>query len=360
MRTIGPAIALAAAAAVPAAAQVLDPAAGSLEPVAAHVVGRGVAAPGGGMLRQWPGTYFETAFTGPAIWFRVGEGEVNLRVTIDGVAAPLTRPEPGMYRIDASGMGPHRVRIDVISESQAGPTTLGGFFATSGTRAVPMPPRARQIELIGDSHSVGYGNTSPTRECDDAAVWATTDTAQGIGGLLAKRYDADVQVNAISGRGVVRNYGGFAGDTLPQAYPFALFDKGERAADSEWQPDVFVIALGTNDFTTPLKAGEQWPDRAALHADVEARYAEFVNALRAAHPDAFLVLWSTDMADGEIEAEVRKVAERLKAGGERRIAFVPMRGLTLAGCHAHPSVADDRVIAGAVAAAIDAAGIWGE
>jgi hypothetical protein len=79
----------------------------------------------------------------------------------------------------------------------------------------------------------------------------------------------------------------------------------------------------------------------------------FVQQLRAAQPQAFLILWATDMAEGEIQAEVRKVVEQLRTAGEERIAFVPVNGLAMTGCHWHPSVADDDVIAAKLTAFID-------
>ncbi|WP_343527684.1 GDSL-type esterase/lipase family protein [Sphingomonas sp.] len=173
------------------------------------------------------------------------------------------------------------MRLEVASESRAEPTTFGGFFADAGTRTASVTPRTRTIEFIGDSHTVGYGNTATKTDCTQDEVWTTTDTSRAFGPTLAHRYGADYQVNAISGRGVVRNYNGFAADTLPQAYPFTLFDKRMRADEPGWRPQVIVIALGTNDFTTPLHSGETWATRDALHADFETTYVHFVQGLRA-------------------------------------------------------------------------------
>lgn len=315
-----------------------------------------------GYRRQWPGTYFEAAFRGPAVDMAVGPGDVSLRIAIDG-AAPiaLVRPAPGRYRLTAPSPGRHRVRIDIVSESQAGPTAFGGLFAPSGTTPLPAPAGRRQrIEFIGDSHTVGYGNTSTTRDCTDAQVWETTNTAQGIAGQLSRRYDAAYRVNAISGRGIVRNYGGMPATTIPDAYPYALFDGHTPANDRGWQPQVIVIALGTNDFSTPLKPEERWKTRDALHGAYEAGYVRFVQDLRRRNPRAFFVLWATDLADGEIAREVAKVGDTLRAGGETRLAVVPVTGLAFAGCHFHPNVADDAKIAAAIGQAIDARkDVWG-
>jgi lysophospholipase L1-like esterase len=349
---------LALALATPLAAQTVTRVAdapASLKPLPTAVGGRVQRQRDGGMLRQWPGTYFETAWTGPEAFFRIGQGEVSLRIRADdGKPVPLVKPDPGTYRISGLGAGAHRLRIDIVSEDQKNPSAFGGFFAGAGTRPAQPAHRARAIEFIGDSHTVGYGNISPTRTCTEGEVWSTTDTSQGVAPLAAARYNADYQVNAISGRGIVRNYNGSPAPTLPAAYPFTLFDRATPFTDKAWAPQVIVIALGTNDFSTPLHPGEKWTTREDLRADFEASYVRFVQGLRARNPKAYFVLWTTDFDQGELEGEVRRVAERLQATGERRLGFVPVRGLAFSACNRHPGLADDKMIAASITAHIDA------
>jgi lysophospholipase L1-like esterase len=298
---------------------------------------------------QWPGIYFEAAFEGKSLYFSVGPGDVIVRVLVDSVeTAKLVKPAAGTYLIEGLAAGAHTVRLETTTESQAGPNSFGGFSLPAGSKPLPAPRRAHQIEFIGDSHTVGYGNTSTTRDCSGEQVWAATDNTQGVGAVTARHYGADYRVNAISGRGIVRNFGGGPGDPLPVAYPYPLFDKAARDAAAGWQPQLIVISLGTNDFSTPLKPDEKWKSRDALHADYEATYVGFIHALRAANPKANFVLWVVDGADGEIQAEVKNVVAKLKAGGEDKVSFVPVTGLALTGCHWHPSVADDKAISDAL------------
>ncbi len=67
----------------------------------------------------------------------------------------------------------------------------------------------------------------------------------------------------------VRNYIGLAADTLPTTHPFVVFDKKERYANVHWRPQVIVVGLGTNDFSTALNPGEPRKSRDALHTDYE-------------------------------------------------------------------------------------------
>ena len=307
----------------------------------------------GGVSHQWPGVYFETSFRGDSVAFRTGPGEVILHVQVDGKPVQTLLKPVGAYRISGFGQGEHVVRIDVATESQAGANRFGGFLLPPGATPLPAKERTRRLEFIGDSHTVGYGNISASRECTEAEVWATTDNTRAYGPRVASHYGADYRVNAISGRGIVRNFDGGAGDTLPQAYPYVLFDHSVRDTDTTWQPQVVVMALGTNDFSTPLKAGEPWKTRKALQEAYVQTYVEFVQSLHAHYPQARFVLWATDGAEGEIRAQVVKVVEQLQKAGETRVDFVPVDGLAMEGCHWHPSLADHQLIADKLIQRID-------
>ena len=326
------------------------------------VTGRVERGPDGSLLRQWPGTYFETTFTGRSAYFRVGLGEVSLRVTVDDRAPlALVKPAPGTYGISGLALGRHHLRIDIASESQAEPTRFDGFFAPASARSAALSHRSRSIEFIGDSHTVGYGNTSPARQCSEAKVWATTDTSRGLPALVARHYGADYQVNAISGRGIVRNYNGFAARTLPQAYRYATLDGKAPANPTGWHPQIIVISLGTNDFSTPLNRREKWTSREGLHADFEATYVGFVKHLRTRYPQAHILLWTTDLANGEIRQEVARVVGQLRQLRVERVKFVPVKNLSFSACNSHPSLADDATIASRLIEAIDAdPGAWAQ
>jgi len=321
----------------------------SLQDVSAEVHGR-VA----NDRYQWPGLYFEARFSGRSVYFKTGVGDVILNALVDGqLIGTLKKPASGTYLIDGLETGSHTVRIEVLTESQAGPNEFHGFALLKSDKPRPSTPRDRQIEFIGDSHTVGYGNTSKTRDCTEDEVWATTDNTRSFGAKVANHYRADYQINAISGRGIVRNYNGSPGDPLPVAYPFALLDHSALYEANTWHPQIIVVALGTNDFSTPLNAGEKWATRDELHADYEATYLKFLEGLRARNPRAFVIVWATDMAEHEIQQEASKVVALLQANGEGRIAFIPVDSLEMTGCNWHPSLADHDAIAAKLTRYID-------
>jgi lysophospholipase L1-like esterase len=339
----------------------------SLTPLTMSVGGRVLTTPSTSLnqfgseeyVSQWPGSYFKAAFKGTELYFGVGVSHEILSVVLDGRTVRLVAPEVGVYRLSGLENRPHTVRVFVVTEALSAPNHFGGFAISSGEKAVTPAKNDRQIEFIGDSHTVGYGNTSSNRECTSDEVWAKTDNTQAFGPLTADLYHADYQVNAITGRGIVRNYNGTAGDPIPEAYRYVLFDKKQVYSAPAWKPQIIVIGLGTNDFSTALHPGETWKTRDELHSDYETTYVRFIQGLRARDRYAYIILWATDSANGEIESEVQKVIEQVKSQGEVKIGFIPVDHLSFSGCHSHPSLADETVIQDKLVQFIDASPqIW--
>jgi hypothetical protein len=174
-------------------------------------------------------------------------------------------------------------------------------------------------------------------------VHATTDTSRAFGPLLARRLDADYRVNAFSGF-IVRNYAG--GSRLQPAFHLQAADPGdlapvEPAGGESWRPQLIVVNLGGNDFSTPLHPGERWPDATALRTDYRARYIEFARELMARQPQAQLVLMGSDNFIDQVE----QVAAELNRGGGRPVTLVRYGGLANTGCDWHPDLADHRALA---------------
>ena len=300
-------------------------------PLAVHLGGRFVVN-GRDMRFGWPGAYIEGRFRGTDVTAYLETGTDFLRVSVDGKPFQ-TLVTPGQAAVRVAGLKPgvHTIRVDKLTESQSGSSSFHGFY-TQGT-PLPAPARKRAIEFIGDSHTVGYGNISKKRECSQAEVHDTTDTTLAFGPVLARRLDADYRVIAYSGYGIVRNYNGAKpGENLPFLYPRAIPGEAEGVA-ADWSPQVIVINLGSNDFSTPVHTGEAWAHAAALHADYRARYIDFVTMLRAKHPRARIFLMGAE----NFYADVAAVAAATRA------TPVEVPKLEMTGCHWHPSIRDNVV-----------------
>lgn len=304
-------------------------------PIPAHVGGRVTATQEFG----WPGVYFEGRFRGSDVSVVVDSPNDHFRFLVDGVDRATLRGGTVRFTVQGLSPGEHVVRLEKLTESQSGKARFGGFFTRTGN-TLPVRPRAGQIEFIGDSHSVGYGDRSPVRACTAAEVHDTTDTQAAFGPLLAKALDADYRVIAYSGYGVVRNYAGRKpGENLPFLYSRTIPGEAATApADRGWRPRLIVVNLGTNDFSTPLKPGEAWADDATLRADWRAKYVAFLSGLKAQQPQARFVL----MGAANFIADVRAVAAATGA------AAVEVPTLEMTGCNYHPSLKDQQAMAALV------------
>jgi len=317
-------------------------------PLDLYIGGRVVAKPGSGATAytyDWPGVYFEGAFSGDAVDVKVDDALDNLYVYVDGAhKLTLTRPGKATVSLKDLGAGNHIVRLEKASETQSGTGSFAGFYVPSREQALPAPKYERRIEFIGDSFTVGYGNTSRGQTCTVADVDETTDTSRAFAPAVGKSFNAAYRIHAFSGRGVVRNYNGILpGETLPYLYQFTLFDKSAGVPDDGWTPDVIVIGLGTNDFSTDLHTGEAWATRDDLHKDFVAKYVAFVKSLHAKFPAAHFVLMASDRADNEIANQATAAAEQLKGDG-LDVESIIFTGLDYMACHGHPSLKDDALL----------------
>ena len=207
----------------------------------------------------WPGVYFEGRFRGTGI-----------RVRFDAPAELCGCWSTGWRNVTSSGAGPvdaifdhlppgvHVVRLEKLSESQQGGGRFLGFFPLPGGTAAPplraaAPDRVRRRFLHRRLRQ-----HLPTRTCTPAEIHDRTDTQQAFGPLVARHYDADDRIIAYSGFGIVRNYSGSSpGLNLPALYDRLKPDDPRHleTAAPGWHPQLIVINLGTNDFSTPAPCG---------------------------------------------------------------------------------------------------------
>ncbi|MCL4151415.1 UNVERIFIED_CONTAM: hypothetical protein GTU68_036749 [Idotea baltica] len=334
------------------------------------VIGRvdGISAAGDtgkqGFRHQWPAVYANARFSGDAIFLAFDDAINRYRVTLDAAdesVLVITRPGKNAVQITGLGPGPHHVRLDKISESLSGTGDFVGFFVPVGGKALAPPDRKmRQIEVIGDSDAVGYGNASSSRDCAEDEVFFLTDTQDAFGPRVARSFDADYQIIAVSGIGLVRNYGGSHPETtMLTLYTRLLIDQPIPSRPDGWNPQVVVFELGSNDFATQVEPGEDWSGQEALRIDFETRYISFVEMVRGRYPRAqFILVAMDDYGQDYLEAH-RKVLTGLQSGGDENVAMAVFPKMEKIGCHWHPSDRDHQMLADGIISFIDGQpGVW--
>ncbi|MFI7642865.1 SGNH/GDSL hydrolase family protein [Nonomuraea sp. NPDC049400] len=317
-----------------------------------HTAGR-VEADGDSLKYSWPGVYFEGNFRGTGVGIVLNDAAADYDIQIDGTTVTtLVTPGQTTHWVRGLRKGVHRVRVVKRSESPWATSEFGGFVAVPHGAILAGPTaRHRQIEFIGDSFTAGYGNMSTTRECTGDQVNRTTNADLSFGAITARRLNADYQINAYSGRGMVRNYNG----SEPQSNFRTFYDRALLSVEGDvwqnpgtWRPQLVLIGLGINDFSTAINPGEQWTPE-TLVAAYRTAYHAFLDKLRSQYGrDPIIVVSATHMSNTTVFAELAQqiVQERNSRGDDRiRFWYYPETGLDYGGCHWHPSAHDHRLIA---------------
>lgn len=319
-----------------------------------HTAGRTELA-GGVLQYSWPGVYFEGRFRGTGIGVALNDAAADYDVQIDGTTvATLVTPGTTTHWITGLTNRSHTVRLVKRGESPWATSEFGGFTAAPGGVVFGRPAaKQREVEFIGDSYTAGYGNMSDTRDCTGDQVNRTTNADLSFGALTAKRLGADYQINAFSGRGMVRNYnGGEPGTSYRTYYDRALLAvDGDVWRQRDWRPQVVVIGLGFNDFSTAINPGEPWTPE-TLTAAFHDAYQAFIDKIRARYgPRTYIVVSATYMYNTTALADLtQQIVSERNASGDNRVRYWYYDGLDNLGCHYHPSLRDHQVIADSLTA----------
>lgn len=337
----------------------------AVEALPVHVGGR-VALTARGFRHQWPGVYFEAAFRGRTVTLRFDDSINAWRASIDG-GPPVTIDRPGQSQvtIDRLSPGNHHIRLDKVTESAA-PASFLGFFVPKESRLAAPAARRRQIEFIGDSSMAGYGARADQVACTPEEVRATTDTPDAFAAIAAQHLGADYQVNAVSGRGLIRNFGGAVPEgTMAKLWPRRLSAEPAAFDDPEWRPQIVMLKLQA-DFVG-FRPDARWPTLEALVADYAASYGRLLAQIHARYPRAIFILWWFDTRGAPpdqaalLGAAETRISGAARSAGIRDLLFLPFPAAEFraTACHGHYGLEEQRRIADWLVRATDAhPGFW--
>ncbi|WP_309115393.1 cellulose binding domain-containing protein [Saccharothrix sp.] len=305
---------------------------------------------------SWPGIYFEGRVRGTGVGIVLDDANNDYDVQVDGTTvATLVTPGKTTHWVNGLSNTEHRVRLVKRTESTWAAGQFGGFVAAQGGQVLEKPAaRTRQIEFIGDSQTVGYGNMSTQRDCStNGGVNRNTNSDLSYGALTARSLNADYQVNAFSGLGMVRNYNGGSPNVTYRTY----YDRALLHVEGDvwqnpgtWKPQLVVIGLGTNDFSTAINPGEPWTPE-SLVAAYKSAYQGFLDKLRTRYGAGTTILVSAH-GSGTLPDAARQVVRDRNNQGDSRVRFWGYDGsaaLDLLGCDWHFSARDHRLLSGSLA-----------
>ena len=158
---------------------------------------------------SWPGVYFEGRFRGTGVGIVLNDSDNDYDVAVDGATvATLVTPGRTTYWVRPHPWRAHRCDWSSAPRARGPPATSAVSSPPPVGGSWPAGRAHRQIEFIGDSFTVGYGNLSTRATARQRRLARNTDADLGFGALTARRLNADYQINAYSGLGMVRNYNG--------------------------------------------------------------------------------------------------------------------------------------------------------
>jgi lysophospholipase L1-like esterase len=296
---------------------------------------------------SWSGTGFVARFTGTSL-------DAQLTITssiatifkpvVDGVPQATFSAAPGSasYTV-ATGLSAdmvHTVEVYRQTEGSQGEAQLTGL-TVGGGGALMDPPAAsdRLIEIIGDSITCGYGDLG---KLADSECFSTESHWDTYGAVTARAFGAELSTIAASGRGVIRNYAGDTGGTMPMVYGQVLTNVAAPRWDFHVEPQAVIINLGTNDISNS-KGDPGMP--------FEDTYVSFLTTIRAEYPHTFIICTVAPLLNGSdlatIQAHIRAaVAVRTAAGDARVEAFaMPAQTSDKYACQYHPNVDENMMMA---------------
>ncbi len=312
---------------------------------AIHWVGRYDDTDPAAVRMGWSGAGRVFRFDGTGAGVTLDDQAGYHTVVIDGdVQAPLVTT-PGAQRYTLAQdlpPGEHTLELYRRTEGSFGSTVVLDVAIDGELR--PPPPVTRRMEVIGDSISAGYGNEG-TAPCSFSAQ--TENHFMTYGAIAARSVGAELHTVAWSGKGMVYNYGDDVFEPMPEIYDRTIATEA-AAWDFSRQPDVVVINLGTNDFST---------DNDPSQEQYVGAYVDFLARLREVYPAAFLLAVAPSLFGPEadlVEGYLLEVVDQRHMAGDLEVAYANVNVEWIgSGCDGHPTVATHEGMAGQLVEALE-------
>jgi lysophospholipase L1-like esterase len=257
---------------------------------------------------DWPGSYIRAKFEGTSCALRLRDGNNLYAVTIDNQAPNVLETDTATVYAVAAGLKDtvHTILIEKRTEAFVGTGEFLGFILDDGKKLVKqnsMPDR--RIEFIGNSITCGYGVEG---ESANSPFKPETESATlSYAALTGRALNADYAMVAYSGRGVVRNYGDknkTSDEPMPSLYNRTICADSTLVWDfSSWIPQVVVINLGTNDFST-----QPHPDKEVF----QQAYKQLINRVQSQYADVSIFCISGPMIGEPCGSYVNELVNQCK------------------------------------------------
>ncbi len=214
---------------------------------------------------DWAGVYVRVKFNGPYLAMKCSDTKncwFNLWVDKEmGPAADrkflVAAKDTLVVLAEGLRKGEHEVILQKRTEGEQGRFTIHSFI-TEGQILQADGRRSRHIEFVGDSYTCGYGTESGNK--NDQFLAETENCNLTYAAIASRYFGADFNLVSHSGQGICRNYDDYRpGYNMPDRYSQTFDESTDLVWDASaapYRPDVVVIYLCTNDFSTARQPHE--------------------------------------------------------------------------------------------------------
>ena len=269
----------------------------------------------------FPGTQIHAQFEGStfALLLKPYSGYIMVKIDNEPIVKVNADRADSIYIVnDELKDKMHRATITFCNEGMDLRPAFKGLLIEDGKELGRRPVLPlRKIEIIGDSHTCGYGVEASSQH--DHYTLANSNVYYSYASVMARSLNAQVVISARSGNGVYRNYSGPKEgnpNNMTAVWDrYNINDSLPRWDFSRYTPDVLCITLGDNDCSTK-------------GYDIELlskAYYKLYEGVRREYPETKIVFVSSPAMGGEglkdQQETMAAIVSRINSEGDSKVSM---------------------------------------
>lgn len=283
---------------------------------------------------DWPGINISFIFEGVKADIILKDGGNDYNVFIDDNLDKVICTRKGTKKyslINSKFKKKRRITITKRTGSYDSKAIIKRLMLDQGAKLLkPEIKTSKRILFLGDSVTVGYGIEGKSIDCNSERKYKNNYLS--FGPLLCRMIQAEYHIVAISGRGLIKNYGAWRKKSkrpLPvYLHNTLIHNKKETWNHETWIPQAIFMNLGTNNF-----AEKPYPNK----DDFIMAYKIFIEEIKKKYPHSTILCISGPTQQEPFYTYFNEIIKSFEGKNVYRIDIGAMREDEY-GCDFHPNV----------------------